>query len=59
MSTIATAHVWLDDKGIAWIDDTNTNVIEVVAGSVAHGRSPEESISSIHIFSLARIHVAL
>lgn len=30
MLTVATAHIYLDDRGVAWIDDTNVKVIEVV-----------------------------
>ncbi len=59
MSTIATAHVWLDNEGIPWIDDTNTKVIEVVADSLAHGWSPEEIHFQHSHLSLAQIHAAL
>jgi hypothetical protein len=41
MSTI-TAHIILDERGVAWIDDTNMKVIEVVLDKLAHGWSPEE-----------------
>ena len=32
-----TAHIRLDDRGVAWIDDTNTKVIEVALDMIAHG----------------------
>lgn len=52
-------HVRLDEAGVAWIDDANVKVIEVVLDRLAHGWSPEE----IHLqhpgLSLAQIHAAL
>ena len=30
MSAVIPTHIQLDDRGIAWIDDTNVKVIEVV-----------------------------
>lgn len=30
MQTMPTAHMHLDDRGVAWIDDTNVKVVEVV-----------------------------
>jgi len=41
MPKTTTAHIHLDDRG-AWIDDTNTKVIEVVLDKLANGSSPEE-----------------
>ena len=60
MSTIATTSIEIDDKGVAWVADTNTKVIEVVLDKVAHGWSPEE-IYFQHYgdLSLAQIHAAL
>jgi len=59
MSTIVTAHIQLDSEGIAWIDDTNTKVIEVVLDKLAHGWSPEEIHFQHPHLSLAQIHAAL
>lgn len=60
MATVATPHIWLDDRGLAWIDDTNVKVIEVALDKLAHGWSAEE----IHYqhsrnLSMAQIHAAL
>ena len=57
MSVIAHPHIRLDEQGVAWIDDTNVKVIEVVLDRLAYGWSPEE----IHFQhpSLAQIHAAL
>jgi uncharacterized protein (DUF433 family) len=59
MPTTATAHIWLDDRGVAWIDQTNTKVIEVALDMIAHGWSPEEIHFQHSHLSLAQIHAAL
>lgn len=59
MATTATAHIYLDDRGVAWIDDTNVKVIEVVLDKLAHGSSPEEIHFQHPHLSLAQIHAAL
>jgi uncharacterized protein (DUF433 family) len=60
MSTVPMEHVWLDDRGVAWIDDTNVKVIEVAIDQIAHGLSAEEIFAEHgrHL-SLAQIHAAL
>ena len=43
MSTAAPAtHTWLDERGIAGIDDTKTKVGEIAFDKLAYGGSPEE-----------------
>src|SRR5215510_6160623 len=59
MSQTPTAHIHLDEKGVAWIDDTNVKVIEVVLDRLAHGWSPEEMHLQYPHLSLAQIHAAL
>ena len=58
-ATVQTAHVRLDARGVAWIDDTNTKVIEVAQDMIAHGWSPEEIHFQHPHLSLAQIHSAL
>ena len=55
MSVARTAHIRLDDGGVAWIDDTNVKVIEVVLDKLAHGSSPEEMHFQYPHLSLAQI----
>jgi uncharacterized protein (DUF433 family) len=59
MTPAGTTHIFLDDRGVAWIDDANVKVIEVVVDRVAWQWSPE----AIHLqhphLSLAQIHAAL
>lgn len=59
MTTIPHPHVRLDDQGVAWIDDTNIKVIEVVLDRLAYGWSPEEIHFQHTDLSLAQIHAAL
>ena len=58
-STMVASHIVLDERGVAWIDDTNVKVIEVVIDKVAWRWSSE----AIHLqhphLSLAQIHAAL
>ncbi len=59
MSSVATTHIEIDDRGVAWIADANTKVIEVVLDRVAYGWSPEEIHFQHPTLSLAQIHAAL
>jgi uncharacterized protein (DUF433 family) len=58
-ATVKSAHIKLDERGVAWIDDTNTKVIEVAQDMIAHGWSPEEIHFQHSHLSLAQIHAAL
>jgi uncharacterized protein (DUF433 family) len=60
MSAVDTSsHIHRDAEGRAWIDNTNTKVIEVVLDHIAYGWSADE----IHVqhphLSLGQIHAAL
>jgi uncharacterized protein (DUF433 family) len=59
MALTPTAHIHLDGAGVAWIDDTNVKVIEVILDKLAHGSSPEEMHLQYPHLSLAQIHAAL
>lgn len=52
-------HVWLDEAGVAWVDQTNTKVIEIVQDMMAHGWSPEEIHFQHPHLGLAQIHAAI
>src|SRR5439155_14647037 len=54
MQTVTTSHIWLADDGRAWIDDTNTKVIEVVYDYVG-GWNAEEIHEQYPYLSLAQI----
>src|SRR5687767_8547904 len=54
-----TTHIRLDERGIAWIDDSNVKVVEVVLDRLAHGLSAEEIYLEHYAnLSLAQIHAA-
>ena len=61
MSTaVIMSHVWLDERGVAWLDDTNIKVLEVAMEQLAHGSSAEEIYEQHRGYlSLAQIHAAL
>jgi uncharacterized protein (DUF433 family) len=59
MQAVATGHIHLDEKGVAWIDDANVKVIEVVLDKLAYGWSADEIHSQHPHLSLAQIHAAL
>jgi len=60
MPVLTTAqHIRFDERAVAWIDDTNTKVIEVALDMIAHGWSPEEIHFQHPHLSLAQIHAAL
>jgi uncharacterized protein (DUF433 family) len=57
-SSEAVTHVVLDKKGVAWIDDTNVKVIEVILDHLAYGHSPEEIHLQHPDLSLAQVYAA-
>lgn len=59
MTKTEMAHIWLDENGTAWIDDTNVKVIEVVLWHHAYGWSPAEIHFQCSHLSLSQIHAVL
>jgi uncharacterized protein (DUF433 family) len=59
MAMLSHPHIRLDAQGVAWIDDTNVKVVEVVLDRLAYGWSPEEIHFQHADLSLAQIHAAL
>jgi uncharacterized protein (DUF433 family) len=59
MTAVSMNHIMLDDQGVAWIDDTNVKVIEVVLDKLAHGSTVEEMHLQYPHLSEAQIHAAL
>ena len=59
MAMATAPHIMRDDRGVAWIDETNVKVIEVVLDRLAHGWSPEEIHFQHPGLSLAQIYAAL
>jgi uncharacterized protein (DUF433 family) len=59
MNSAVVTHIQVDDHGVAWIDNTNVKVIEVVLDKLAHGASAEEMHFQYPHLSLAQIYAAL
>jgi uncharacterized protein (DUF433 family) len=60
MATTINNHIWLDDRGVAWVDDTNVKVVEIALDHLADGLTPEEIRREHHDgFTLGQIHAAL
>jgi uncharacterized protein (DUF433 family) len=58
MIAAAPNHVRVDKSGVAWIDETNVKVIEVVLDHLAYGHSPDEIHLQHPHLSLAQVHAA-
>jgi uncharacterized protein (DUF433 family) len=59
MTATATRHIWLDERGIAWVDDIRTKVLEIALDQIGHGWSAEEIQEQHPHLSLSQIHAAL
>lgn len=59
MPTLAAPHIWLDEREVAWVDETNTKVREIALDVIAHGWSPKEIHLNHPHLTLAQIHAAL
>ena len=58
MTAVQTSHIVLDDRGRAWVEGTNTKVVEIVLDKLAYGWSPEEIPRQHPHLPLAKIHSA-
>jgi uncharacterized protein (DUF433 family) len=52
-------HIVRDERGVAWIDDTNVKVIELALDHLAYGWSAEAIHEQFPHLTLAQIHAAL
>ena len=53
------SHVSLDERGVAWVDDTQVKIIELALDHLAYGWSAEAMHEQFPHLSLAQIHAAL
>jgi|SRR2546422_7212797 uncharacterized protein (DUF433 family) len=51
-------YITFDERGVPWLKDTNTKVVEVILDYLAHGWSVEEIHFQHPHLSLAQIHAA-
>jgi uncharacterized protein (DUF433 family) len=59
MATVVAPHICLDEEGVAWLEGTQTKVIEVVLCQQANGLTPEEIHDGLPHLSVERIRAAL
>ena len=60
MLTVAPiTHIRRDERGVAWIAETNTKVLEVALDQLAYGWDAEEIHAAHPHLSVAQIHAAL
>ena len=52
-------HIKLDERGVAWIADSNVKVIEIAMDHTAYGWDAEEIHAAHPHLPLAQIHAAL
>ncbi len=52
-------HIRRDERGVAWVADTNTKVIEVAMDQAAYGWDSEEIHAAHPHLTVAQIHAAL
>jgi len=57
--TRATPHIWADDEGRAWVDDTNVKVIEIALDHIAYGWTAEAVQENHPSLTLAQVYAAL
>jgi uncharacterized protein (DUF433 family) len=53
------SHIIGDERGVAWVDDTNVKVIELALDHLTYGWSAEAMHEQFPQLSLAQIHAAL
>jgi uncharacterized protein (DUF433 family) len=53
------SHIVCDERGVAWVDDTNVKVIEIALDHLAYGWSADAIHEQFQHLSLAQIHAAL
>ena len=56
---MAAAHITLDDRGIAYIDETETKVLTVVRNKKMSRDTPEQLRANMPHLSLAQVYAAL
>jgi uncharacterized protein (DUF433 family) len=59
LSTTVPSLIFLDDRGVAYIEDTTTKVIQVALDKLVQGWDADEIHAQYPYLSLAQIHAAL
>ena len=53
------SHIVRDERGVAWVDDTNVKVVELALDHLAYGWSADAIHEQFPHLTLAQIHAAL
>src|SRR5260221_11252955 len=53
------SHIHRDHNSVAWVDDTNIKVVEVVSSKLAYDLTPEELHEQYPHLSLGQVYAAL
>src|SRR5271168_3798331 len=54
------SHLWLDERGRPWIDDSNLKVIEVIEALMANGWNVKQYLEDRdHYLTAGQVHAAL
>jgi uncharacterized protein (DUF433 family) len=57
--TTVTLHIWMDEHGSAWIDDTNVKVVEIALDHLAYGWTADAIQENHPALTLAQVYAAL
>lgn len=59
MTAAPASHIVRDERGVAWVDDSNVKVVELALDHLAYGWSAEAIHEHFPHLTLAQIHAAL
>ena len=59
MAVVATRNIYVDERGVPWIEGTGIKVKEVVIEKMVWGVTPEEMVADHPHWTLGQIHAAL
>jgi uncharacterized protein (DUF433 family) len=59
MAPVAQSHIWLDERGVAWIDDTNRKVIEIAMDYQGGMKHAADIVDAYEGLMLPQVHAAL
>jgi uncharacterized protein (DUF433 family) len=59
MTLVQESHIRLDHEGVAWVDDTNVKVLQIVLDKLAHDSTAEEMHLQYPHLTVAQIYSAL
>ena len=58
MANAVASHIWLDERGVAWVDDTNVKVIELAMDYRSGMTNPLDVVQSYDGLTPSQVHSA-